>query len=285
MTSFSAKTLEEAEQEAAKHFNISQEMLEIQVVQKPRRGFLGFGKRPAIIEASPAQRKAQSSKPTERPASQDKSAKQPVSPTKPAKAKSVNKGSYHSAKAKSHAAEHQTPKAKKKSPEELELERVAANHKRNLKRMRKAANGCCQYLEDVLRELGVAAKAQVSQLRAHSLTIDIKTSQSSKVIGYHGRQINALEVLGTAYLTYHGVHDPGLVLDTANYRDRRKKAIAKLADRCVTEVIATGQAVFLDPMPARERKEMHRLLEDNPKVKTYSHGREPFRSVVVVPNN
>lgn len=274
MKSFSARTLEEAKQEAAKHFSISQEMLKIKVIQKPRRGFLGFGKRPAIIEATPIHQK------TEQPSHLQK----PSQPATPQKAKQTKK-KQHSSRAQSHSGKQAVKRAAHKSPEELERERVAANHQRNLKQMRKAANGCCSYIEGILRELGVHGTAQVNHLRAHSLNIEIKTKQSSTVIGYHGRQINALEQLGTAYLNYHGVHDPGLVLDTANYRARRKKTIAKLADRCVTEVIATGQAVFLDPMPARERKELHRLLEDNPKVTTYSHGREPFRSVVVVPSN
>lgn len=271
MTSFSAETLEEAKQAAAKHFSISQEMLKIQVVQKPRRGFFGIGKRPAIIEAVPLKKK----KTPNRPKTNRQTKRQ-----KPTKNES------HSVKKSPQAVKQRPVKpVQQKTPEELEQEQIAKNHERNVKRMRKAANGCCGYLEDILRELGVQGTAQVNNLRAHSLNIEIKTRQSSKVIGYHGRQINALEELGMAYLNYHGVHDPGLVLDTANYRERRKKAIAKLADRCVTEVIATGQAVFLDPMPARERKELHRLLENNPKVKTYSHGREPFRSVVVVPSN
>ena len=62
-----------------------------------------------------------------------------------------------------------------------------------------------------------------------------------------------------------------------------KVALAKLAQRSVTEVIATQQAVFLAPMPARERKFLHQYLETEPQVKTYSHGREPYRSLVIAP--
>ena len=272
MESFSAHTLEEAKQLAAQHFNISQEMLTIRVKQKARRGFLGIGRRPAIIEAEPI------TKPVPKVAKHQAGHDSQRSAVKP---KSVT----HPRAVKQTTSPHKSARPAEKDPQELERERAEANHRRNLQKMRKAAQGCCQYLESILRELGIPATAQVNQLRAQNLTLEIKTTRSSSVIGYHGRQINALEELGTDYLNYQGVHDPGLVLDTAHYRERRKKAIKRLADRCVMEVISTGQAVFLDPMPARERKEMHRLLEDNPKVKTYSHGREPFRSVVVAPSN
>ena len=86
-------------------------------------------------------------------------------------------------------------------------------------------------------------------------------------------------------MNYHGASKTIVILDTANYRQRRQKALHTLAERSVTEVVATGQAVFLDPMPARERKQIHKELENNRHVRTYSHGREPYRSVVIAPAN
>ncbi|WP_456450763.1 Jag N-terminal domain-containing protein [Hydrogenimonas sp.] len=56
MRKFEAPTLEEAYAEAARAFSCSITELEIQVVQNPSRGFLGFGKKPAVIVATcPAQ--------------------------------------------------------------------------------------------------------------------------------------------------------------------------------------------------------------------------------------
>lgn len=151
--------------------------------------------------------------------------------------------------------------------------------------MKRAAGQCCDYLIKVLHELGIKATATPTTIRAHQLDIELSSKQPAAVIGYHGKRINALEEIASAYLDYHGVHDPHLTLDINHYRERRAKTIETLAADCVTEVIASGQAVFLDPMPARERKQLHQLLEKNPKVKTYSHGREPFRSVVVAPKD
>jgi len=56
MKKFEAPTLEEAYAAAAKAFSCSITELEIQVVQNPSRGFLGLGKKPAVIVAAcPAQ--------------------------------------------------------------------------------------------------------------------------------------------------------------------------------------------------------------------------------------
>ena len=56
MARFEASTLEEAYAEAARAFSCSVTELKIEVLQNPSRGFLGFGRRPAVIEATcPAQ--------------------------------------------------------------------------------------------------------------------------------------------------------------------------------------------------------------------------------------
>jgi len=63
MKKFEAPTLEEAYAEAAKSFSCSVTELEIQVVQHPSRGFLGFGRKSAIIvAAAPAQERKRTKK-------------------------------------------------------------------------------------------------------------------------------------------------------------------------------------------------------------------------------
>lgn len=263
MQTFKAKTVEEAVVEAEKTLHISREMLEIKVTQQPWRGFLGFGRRDAVIEVvkkpqpTPRRRSTPKQKSVQHQRHQEKSAKPVHSPKR--------------------------PETKPVDPAIEERRRAAANHRRNVAKMEKEAGCCCDYLVSALKELGIQATAKPTAVHAHQLDIEIASDKPAAVIGYHGKRINALEELASAYLDYHGVHDPHLTLDINNYRERRAKTIERLAADCVTEVIASGQAVFLDPMPARERKQLHQLLEKNRKVKTYSHGREPFRSVVVAP--
>ena len=259
METFEAQTIDEAIAAASAAFKADRDQLDIQVLEQPRHGFLGFGRRNAKIQAK-LKRPVQPQKPIE---------KKPAAKSRPAKKTVVVKT------AKPTADDSNEPDA-------LEMER---RHQANVQKMNQAAQALCGYLKDVLAALGVTAKPKIVKLRTHELIVDLQANNSGRVIGFHGRRINALEQLGTAFLSYHDVDDPGLILDTSNYRQKRQQSLEKLAARCVTEVIATGQAVFLDPMPARERKYLHHVLEDNPRVKTYSHGRDPYRSVVVAPKN
>lgn len=79
MKKFEAPTLEEAYAEAAKAFSCSITELEIQVVQNPSRGFLGFGRKPAIIVAAcPAQERNRSKREGSREA--EAKAEEPAAP-------------------------------------------------------------------------------------------------------------------------------------------------------------------------------------------------------------
>lgn len=133
--------------------------------------------------------------------------------------------------------------------------------------------------------MGITVEPKVTDLQVHELHIDLVTEESGRVIGKHGRRINAMEQLSNAFMDYHDAPKTSVILDTSDYRERRQATIHHLAQRAATEVLASGKAVFMDPMPARERKQMHQELEDNPHVKTYSHGREPYRSIVIAPKN
>lgn len=270
MTIFSGTSEEEAIQRAQRELHVPRERLEIRVVQTARRGFLGIGKRLAQVDANVKPAPAKAVKPKQ-PTSSSK-ASRPVKPDLRHPQKSQH----------SHQAE---PKQPSLSPEEEEQRQLAANHQRNIATMKKASQALLSYLRAVYHQLGIDVNPRVVETKAHYCQIDLVTDQVGQVIGYHGRRINAVEELGAAFLNYHGVSDVELMLDTGNYRAKRQDQLKKLMDQSITQVIATNQAVFLDPMPARERKYLHKLAGNSEQVRTYSHGREPFRSIVIAPRN
>lgn len=257
METFEGKTLGAAKQAAAQALGCSVAELTVTIKQMPTKGFFGWGARLAVIEAqrrpkpvlapTPAQVAAQ---PTQSTVPQ---AKQAALATRPGTTATL-------------------------SPAEL-----AARQAANLAKMTAASLALQTYLVDVCHQLALEVQPQVQTQTGHELSIDLVTRTPGKLIGHHGRRLNALEVLATTFLVYQGVKDPQVTLDVADYRARRQVALAKLAQRSVTEVIAMQQAVFLAPMPARERKFLHQYLEAVPQVKTYSHGREPYRSLVIAP--
>ena len=72
-------------------------------------------------------------------------------------------------------------------------------------------------------------------------------------------------------------------LDTADYRKRRKQTLEQLAVNLAKKAKKTKRNVSLEPMNPYERRIIHGALQNDPNVKTYSEGNEPFRYVVISP--
>lgn len=105
----------------------------------------------------------------------------------------------------------------------------------------------------------------------------------SLIIGKRGQTLDAIQYLANAVVSA-ATDDPIRVqIDAQGYRDRRADQIEKSVDRAVAEVIRRGSKVELDPMTASERKIVHLYLQDHPTVTTISAGREPNRSVAIIP--
>lgn len=269
MTIFVGTTIEDAKAVAKRQLKpTDNQELQVKVVQEPRHGFLGIGRRAAKIDVTITERKpAAPAKPVKKqPAGKQPQKKQSAAPTmkentsKPTDTRPVNDG-------------------------ELDPAEIKRRHQANIDRVQTAGLLLVGYLRDVCAKLGIEVQPRIVEAQAHEIKVDLKSDMSGKIIGRHGRRINALEQLSNTFMDYHGAPKTTVILDTSNYRERRAEAVKSLAERSVMEVVASGQAVFLDPMPARERKLIHQTLEGNDHVKTYSHGREPYRSVVIAPKN
>lgn len=261
MGRYTGETVEEAVASASKKLGVAVDQLEIKTIQQPRHGFLGIGRREAIVEVS----------------------------IKKAQKKDQNKENHGHHKVNQQTKVQQQPKTYHKlklTPDnEVDPAEMKRRHEENVKRVEKVSQELADYLKNVFANLGIEVKPIVSDVRSHEVRIDLQSEQSGRIIGHHGRRINAMEQLSNAFMNYHGAEKTMVILDTANYRQRREESLHQLAERSVMEVVSTGQAVFLDPMPARERKQLHQELQENDHVKTYSHGREPYRSVVIAPKN
>lgn len=253
---FSGKNEKEAIDQAVQKLNCDRQNLKIVVIQQARRGFFGIGKRPAKIKVE----------------YQKKQVQKPIIKNNTKKVIVPNNKSVSN-------SNHQAPGMNFEQDEEL------ANHRKNMQKMHLASQKLITYLTNVYRVIGVTVSPKITHITARHCEINLVSTENGRVIGYHGRRINAMERLGAAFLNYHGINDVRLILDTGDYRKRRKETLTRIMDRSITQVIATNRAVFLDPMPARERKYLHQLGAKSGKVRTYSHGREPFRSIVIAPMN
>lgn len=138
------------------------------------------------------------------------------------------------------------------------------------------------YLTEITKQVG--APAVVKQTREnHLVHFQLETEKPGILIGKHGKTLNALQYLSQVFIHRAAKNKLSIVVNVGNYREKRQVVLQRLAERTAEKVDRTGQPIFLEPMPAFERKQIHAALSKKDYVKTHSEGEEPYRYLVVEP--
>lgn len=111
--------------------------------------------------------------------------------------------------------------------------------------------------------------------------VELLGEEANHLIGYRGETLNAMQIILSSIASKGLNTKAHVILNIANYREKREKALEELADKLSKTVIKTGKQVTLEPMSAYERKIIHNRLQNSEIVKTYSIGEEPYRKVVI----
>lgn len=136
------------------------------------------------------------------------------------------------------------------------------------------------YLTDISEVYGAPAVVTVEE-RNKSLIFHMDSEKPGLLIGKYGKIVNALQILAQALVQRYVRHRISVVVNVGDYRERRATILENIADRTAERVISTKQPVFLEPLPAFERKQIHARLSQNKQIATHSEGKEPHRYLVV----
>jgi spoIIIJ-associated protein len=137
-------------------------------------------------------------------------------------------------------------------------------------------------LERVALGFGLRASVDIEETD-EELRATVNGEDLGLLIGKHGSTIDALQHLAARF-AYRGQADrKAVVIDAAGYRERREAALRRAADQAVSDAIAYGRPVELEPMSSPERRIVHTYLRDRTDVQTHSEGDEPERRLVVSP--
>ena len=116
----------------------------------------------------------------------------------------------------------------------------------------------------------------------NELSFSIKGEKLGKLIGFHGENIQALQMLLSGLKLRH--EGPvRMYLDVDGYKQNRNQAIIDLANKTAEQAIKIERNIHLDPMNAYERRIVHTTLQDRDDVTTESTGEGEKRHVVVKP--
>lgn len=119
----------------------------------------------------------------------------------------------------------------------------------------------------------------------NGLEVNISSSEASFLIGYRGETLYAMQNILMAIASKDLTNRMRVILDIANYKDKRVKILEDLAEKVARTVIKTGKPVTLEPMKAYERKIIHTKLQNSNRVTTKSIGEEPKRRLVISVKN
>jgi spoIIIJ-associated protein len=137
-------------------------------------------------------------------------------------------------------------------------------------------------LERIVDELELDATVEVSET-ADEIVARVNGDDLGLLIGRRGQTIDAVQLI-CYRAAFRGRHDRKRVtVDAAGYRERRREALERQADRAAERALKTGNEIELEPMTATERRVVHQHLKDRAGIETFSEGDEPERCVVVAP--
>ncbi|MCL2840427.1 MAG: protein jag [Defluviitaleaceae bacterium] len=136
------------------------------------------------------------------------------------------------------------------------------------------------FLREVTLAMGLSVDFEANQKDKH-LYINIKGENMGILIGKRGQTIDALQYITNLAVGRHGDTQMNIVIDTENYRKRRRDTLEALARSISRKVKETKQSVKLEPMTRFERHVIHTMLQYDKQIRTYSEGNEPYRHVVV----
>ena len=135
-----------------------------------------------------------------------------------------------------------------------------------------------------LQEMFQAMKMNVSietNLKEKQLAIELSGDEMGVLIGKRGQTLDSIQYLVSLVVNKGNSPYVSILLDTENYRQRRKETLESLAYNLPKKVKQTKRNVVLEPMNPYERRIIHSTLQNDRYVTTYSEGEEPYRNVVI----
>nr|WP_307992717.1 RNA-binding cell elongation regulator Jag/EloR [uncultured Niameybacter sp.] len=138
------------------------------------------------------------------------------------------------------------------------------------------------FLDSVLKEMGIEATFETN-VEKDRVYLNISGEKMGMVIGKRGDTLDALQYLTNIVVNKGRNEYVKIMLDTENYRSRREETLRKVAYKFAKKATQTKRPVILEPMNPYDRRIIHSALQDSHHVKTHSEGKEPFRRVVITP--
>ncbi len=135
-------------------------------------------------------------------------------------------------------------------------------------------------LSTLLEKMGIEGTIHTETVDGNMQLI-IDTQEPSLLIGRHGQTLDAVQYLLNCILNKSALVKKKVIVNAEGYRERREEMLVELSYRLASKVKQTGRELVMNPLPPHERRIIHVALQNDDKIRTYSRGDGPMRSIVI----
>ena len=252
-------SVEKAIQKGLRQLGLSQDQVFVEIISEGKKGLFGFGQKNAEVELTPVATMVS-----------EEAVEEVVEPV----VEAVEEATVETV---------ETVEVPEEDFDEDDFEDEEAgevDYEETVDQLEEAARVTKEYLEGIAKTYGAEATVTV-EARRDRMTFVFDTDKQGLLIGKHGKILNALQVLAQVSVHRFIKGRISVQVDVGDYRQRRSETLQQIAERTARKVLKTKQPVYLEPLPAYERKQIHAALSKNKRISTHSEGKEPHRYLVV----
>lgn len=245
------KDVQEAQANAAQLLGASlSDNIVYEVLDFPKKGFLGIGAQPAKVKATV---ELPDEAPVRHEKRQKKKGEEMALPTEPA-----------------------APREAMRPDSEIVLTKIEAAE---------GEDRSFDFVNRLLTNLGINATATLYRQDEGGRRICIDGEDAGMLIGHHGETLDALQYLSNLACSKKNINGERLhdhvTVDIGSYRAKREETLRALARRMAAKALRNKRNVMLEPMNAYERRIIHSEVQGIAGVSTNSIGSENNRKVVI----
>lgn len=248
-------SVEKAIQKGLRQLGLPQDQVFVEIISEGKKGLFGFGQKNAEVELTPVATMVR-----------EEAVEEVVEPV-------VEEATVETVETVEVPEEDF-------EDDDFEEEEGDADYEETVDQLEEAARVTKEYLEGIAKTYGAEATVTV-EARRDRMTFVFDTDKQGLLIGKHGKILNALQVLAQVSVHRFIKGRISVQVDVGDYRARRSETLQQIAERTARKVLKTKQPVYLEPLPAYERKQIHAALSKNKRISTHSEGKEPHRYLVV----
>ena len=252
-------SVEKAIQKGLRQLGLPQDQVFVEVISEGKKGLFGFGQKNAEVELTPVATMVS-----------EEVVEEVVEPV----VETVEEATVETVETV------EVPEEDFEDDDFEDEEAGEADYEETVDQLEEAARVTKEYLEGIAKTYGAEATVTV-EARRDRMTFVFDTDKQGLLIGKHGKILNALQVLAQVSVHRFIKGRISVQVDVGDYRPRRSETLQQIAERTARKVLKTKQPVYLEPLPAYERKQIHAALSKNKRISTHSEGKEPHRYLVV----